>query len=165
LQSGANRRIIPALLADWPVISKGMRIMIGSILAGKGSVVTVRPDTPFSEIVALLHQHRIGAVLVMDGERIAGLVSERDICRRLHQHGRALLDCVAFDIMTSPVVSASPRISVAQALAIMTERRFRHLPVVDDGRLLGVVSIGDLVKQRIAEAEAEAESLKQYIAS
>lgn len=147
-------------------------MMIGAILAGKDgvltgkdAVVTVSPQAPVIEIVALLHRHRIGAVLVMDGERIAGLVSERDICRQLHQHGRALLERVARDIMTSPVVSASPRISVAEALAIMTQRRFRHLPVVENGQLVGLVSIGDLVKQRIAEAEAEAESLKQYIAS
>ncbi len=139
--------------------------MIGSILAGKNTVVSVRPDTGFTEILALLHTRRIGAVLVMDGDSIVGLVSERDICRRLHQHGPAMFDSAAHDIMTSPVVTASPRTSVAEALAIMTERRFRHLPVVEDGQLVGLVSIGDLVKQRIAEAEAEAESLKQYIAS
>lgn len=139
--------------------------MIGSILVDKRPLVTVGPDATVSEIAALLHEHRIGAVLVMDGDAIAGLVSERDICRCLHVHGRAVHEASARELMTAPVVVADPRISVADAMAIMTDRRFRHLPVVDKGRLLGLVSIGDLVKRRIEEAEAEADSLKHYIAS
>jgi len=139
--------------------------MIGSILVDKKPVVTVTTDARISEIAALLHQHRIGAVLVMDGESIAGLVSERDISRCLHVHGRAVHDLCAGDLMTAPVVVADPRISVCDAMEIMTDRRFRHLPVVDNGKLLGVVSIGDLVKQRIEDAEAEADTLKHYIAS
>lgn len=140
--------------------------MIGSILAGKGRLISVAPDTPVYEILALLHRHRIGAVPVMDGAQLVGLVSERDIVRCLHSHGKAILDEAAVDIMTSPVVTAHPRIGVCEAMAIMTDRRFRHLPVVDDsGDVLGLVSIGDLVKRRIEDAEAEAESLKLYIAS
>jgi CBS domain-containing protein len=140
-------------------------MMIGSILAGKQSLVSVRPDSSVSAILALLHDHRIGAVPVMDGSRLVGLVSERDIVRCLHSHGKAILDETAQDIMTAPVVTAHPRTSICDAMAIMTDRRFRHLPVVDDDDVLGLVSIGDLVKRRIEDAEAEAESLKHYIAS
>ena len=137
--------------------------MIASILVGKRPVVTVRPDSPVSTILALLHDHRIGAVLVMEGDVIVGLVSERDIVRCLHSHGKAILDETARDVMTAPVVTAHPRTDVCDAMAIMTDGRFRHLPVVEDGRVVGLVSIGDLVKQRIEDAEAEAESLKIYI--
>jgi CBS domain-containing protein len=139
--------------------------MIGSILAGKGPLISVAPHTPVDHILALLHDHRIGAVLVIQQGAIVGLVSERDIVRCLHSHGKAILDETAQDIMTTPVFTADPRTSVCDAMAIMTEGRFRHLPVVIDGEVLGVVSIGDLVKRRIEDAEAEAESLKIYIAS
>lgn len=139
--------------------------MLGSILVGKKPVVSVAPDTLVRDIVALLYQHRIGAVLVMDGPRIAGLVSERDVCRCMHTHGTAVHDARADDIMSAPVITTGPRTSVCDAMAIMTDRRFRHLPVVEDGRVLGLVSIGDLVKRRIEDAEAEAESLKHYITS
>lgn len=139
--------------------------MIGSILAGKPPLISVQRTTPVAAILALLHDYRIGAVLVMDGHSIAGLVSERDIVRSLHRDGKAILDETAADIMSSPVVTAAPQISVCDAMAIMTDRRFRHLPVEQDGKVLGVVSIGDLVKRRIEDAEAEAESLKSYISS
>jgi CBS domain-containing protein len=139
--------------------------MIGSILVDKMALVTVGPDATVNEIAALLHEHRIGAVLVMDGDSIAGLVSERDICRCLHIHGNRVHAVNARELMTAPVVVADPRISVSDAMAIMTDRRFRHLPVVQDGILIGLVSIGDLVKRRIEDAEAEADSLKHYIAS
>lgn len=139
--------------------------MIGSILADKKPLITVGPEASVSEIAALLYEHRIGAVLVMDGDTIAGLVSERDICRSLHVHGRGVHDACARDLMTAAVVVTDPRTSVSDAMAIMTDRRFRHLPVVQNGKLLGLVSIGDLVKRRIEDAEAEADSLKHYIAS
>ena len=139
--------------------------MLGSILVGKKPLVTVGRDTPVNHIVELLYQHRIGAVVVMDGDKIVGLVSERDICRCMHTHGAGVHDARAADMMSAPVVTAPARTSVCDAMAIMTDRRFRHLPVVEDGELLGLVSIGDLVKRRIEDAEAEAESLKHYIAS
>lgn len=139
--------------------------MLGSILVGKQPLVTVTPDTDVSRIAELLYQHRIGAVIVMEGKAIVGLVSERDICRCMHTHGKAVLDARASDLMTTPVITASPRTSICDAMATMTDRRFRHLPVVENGELLGLVSIGDLVKRRIEDAEAEAESLKHYIAS
>ena len=139
--------------------------MIGSILIGKKPLVSVTPDTMVSAIVAMLFTHRIGAVLVLDGERIAGLVSERDICAGLHTHGIGILDVAACEIMTSPVVTAQPGESVPAAMGTMTNRRIRHLPIVEGSRILGLVSIGDLVKQRIDDAESEAQAMKDYISS
>ena len=139
--------------------------MLGSILSGKKPLIHVTRDTHIDAIAALLHQHRIGAVLVLDGDSIVGLVSERDICAGLHTHGARILDATAAEIMSSPVVTAPPTTTVAQAMTIMTDRRFRHLPVVDSGRIVGLVSIGDLVKRRIEQAEAEAAAMKDYISS
>jgi CBS domain-containing protein len=139
--------------------------MIGSILTGKKPLVSVTPDTPVSRIAELLYSNRIGAVLVLEAETIVGLVSERDICAGLHTHGAAILVVRAADIMSSPVFTAAPSQTVVQAMETMTDRRFRHLPVVENGRILGLVSIGDLVKARIEEAESEAMALKDYIAS
>lgn len=139
--------------------------MIGMILAGKKPTVSVGTGAPVSEIIELLHHHRIGAVLVIDHGQIHGLVSERDICAALHVHGCTILEQPASAIMSSPVVTAGPHDSVNDAMAIMTDRRFRHLPIVENGQLLGLVSIGDLVKHRIEAAEAEAAAMKDYIAS
>ena len=139
--------------------------MIGSILAGKKPLISVTRATPISEIAALLHANRIGAVLVVEDGAILGLVSERDICAGLHTHGAGILTALAQDIMSAPVVTTPPTTTVAEAMTIMTDRRFRHLPVTDGTRILGLVSIGDLVKRRIEQAEAEAEALKHYIAS
>lgn len=139
--------------------------MIGKILNGKKPLVTVTRSAPIEEVVALLHQHRIGAVLVVEDDQIHGLVSERDICAGLHRHGIAILRSPAHTIMSSPVVTAGPGDSVIAAMSVMTDRRFRHLPIVEGGRILGLVSIGDLVKHRIEQAEAEAAAMKDYIAS
>ncbi|PZN94914.1 MAG: hypothetical protein DCF31_08160 [Alphaproteobacteria bacterium] len=139
--------------------------MLGSILTGKKPLVSVTPDTSISAIAELLYTNRIGAVLVMADDSIVGLVSERDICAGLHTHGGTILEAKASDIMSSPVVTAGPDVTVAQAMETMTDRRFRHLPVVAEGRILGLVSIGDLVKARIEEAESEAKAMKDYIAS
>jgi len=144
---------------------KGEVTVIGSILVGKKPLVSVAPDTRASVIAELLYVNRIGAVLVIEAGKIVGLVSERDICAGLHTHGANVLAASAADIMTAAVVTALPSITIAQAMEIMTARRFRHLPVVEDGELLGVVSIGDLVKVRLDEAEAEAEAMKAYISS
>jgi len=139
--------------------------MIGSILVGKKPLVSVTRATLISEIAALLYTNRIGAVLVVDDGRISGLVSERDICAGLHTKGAAILSCTAAEIMSSPVVTARPDETIAKAMETMTDRRFRHLPVVEDGRILGLVSIGDLVARRIEDAESEARAMKDYIAS
>jgi CBS domain-containing protein len=139
---------------------------IASILRNKGAeVASVAVSTPVRDVLTVLHDRRIGAVLVMDGGDIAGIVSERDIVRCLHQQGAAVLSMTAGDIMTSPVMTVDSTSLVVGAMALMTERRIRHLPVVDGGTLIGVVSIGDLVKRRIDMAEAEAAALKDYIAT
>lgn len=139
---------------------------IASILKTKGGeIVGVPADMSVQNVVATLHKHRIGAVLVMDGDLPVGIVSERDVVNCLHEKGAAILGATAEAIMSSPVVLASPADSVAEAMSIMTERRIRHLPVVDGGRLVGIVSIGDLVKRRIEQAENEAELLKGYISA
>ncbi len=137
---------------------------IASILRGKGGgVETVAPDTNIHVIVERLHARRIGAVLVTQDERVVGVVSERDVVRCLHEKGASVLDSSAADIMTSPVHSVSPQHSISEALSLMSERRIRHLPVIEAGRLVGLVSIGDLVKRRIEDAEAEAGALQDYI--
>ena len=138
--------------------------MIGSILTGKKPLVSVTPETQVRDIVALLHRHRIGAVLVCQAESIVGLVSERDIAAGLHTHGATILETPASAIMSAPVVTVPPSTTVVEAMTLMTDRRFRHLPVVEGGRTLGLISIGDLVKQRIEDAEHEAGALKEYIA-
>jgi CBS domain-containing protein len=147
-----------------PSRKKGSAMTIASILAGKGEeVVTVAADTTIWDVVALLHDRRIGAVLVMDGDQPTGIVSERDVVRCLHQRGTDILSATAAAVMTSPVVVAAPGDTVASAMALMTERRIRHLPVMNRGKLVGLVSIGDLVKRRIDDAEHETQTLKTYI--
>lgn len=136
---------------------------IGSIVKGRGPVIGITGDANVRAIVALLHLHRIGAVLVMDGDTIRGIVSERDITAGLHRLGLAILDAQAAEIMTSPVTTLHPSATVAEAMEMMTNRRFRHLPVVENETLVGLVSIGDLVKRRIEDAEQEALMLKDYI--
>ena len=136
---------------------------IGSILSGKKPLISVITTTSIREIAALLHANRIGAVLVVENDSILGIVSERDIVAALHEQGAAVLDAAAETVMTARVVTATPETSVIAAMGVMTDRRIRHLPVVSKGQLLGLVSIGDLVKQRIDDAEAEATALKDYI--
>lgn len=139
---------------------------VETILRGKGSEVsTVGPDATVGEIVAELTTRRIGAVLVMEGDAVIGVVSERDVVRGLAGHRGDVLDLSAREVMTWPVITIAPGDSVAQAMELMTDRRVRHLPVVESGRLIGLVSIGDLVKRRIEEAEQEAMALKDYIAT
>lgn len=137
---------------------------IASVLEGKGrEVVGVTTSTPIRDIVELLCRNRIGAVLVKEGDSIAGVVSERDIIRGLQTEGPRILDCMARDIMTADVVTVRSEDAILDALGLMTRRRIRHLPVVDSGRLSGLVSIGDLVKRRIEIIEGEAASLREYI--
>ena len=138
---------------------------IGTIVKQERGVVHVASTATVVAIAELLHEHRIGAVLVIDSGDIAGIVSERDIVAGLHALGAGVLAATAADIMSAPVVTVGPHESVAGAMATMTNRRIRHLPVVVDGALVGLVSIGDLVKQRIEEAEQEALALKTYIAT
>ncbi|WP_419816547.1 CBS domain-containing protein [Glacieibacterium sp.] len=136
---------------------------IGSILTGKKPLISVTTTTSVREIAALLHANRIGAVLVVEDNSILGIVSERDIVAALHEQGAAVLDAAAGTVMTARVVTATPETSIIEAMGVMTDRRIRHLPVLSQGSLLGLVSIGDLVKRRIDDAEAEAVALKDYI--
>jgi CBS domain-containing protein len=139
---------------------------VAAILGGKGrNVVTTTPKASVSEVVTALARHRIGAVVVVDSaEKIVGIVSERDVVRALSAGGDVLAGPVAA-IMTRTVVTCSEADTVDQVMARMTRGRFRHLPVVDGGRLAGIVSIGDVVKARIEQIEREAEHLRAYIAS
>lgn len=137
---------------------------VTSILKGKGTeVTTVKPDATVSEALGVLEQHRIGAVVVSAGDgSIDGILSERDIVRRL-SHDADLLDAAVARIMTSEVVTCTPDSRINELMALMTDRRIRHLPVVEDGKLSGIVSIGDVVKWRLRELEEEAARLEEYI--
>lgn len=136
---------------------------IGAIVKGR-TVTTVPVAMSMGEVVAILARHRIGAVPVLDDGRVAGVFSERDVVRCLAEYGATALDDPVGERMSSPAVTAPPDRSVLAALALMTDRRIRHLPVVGDGVLLGFVSIGDLVKHRIDGIEAEAAAMRDYIA-
>jgi CBS domain-containing protein len=139
---------------------------IAAILKGKGhSVTSVGPDTPVSEVVHTLAEAKIGAVLVLDrAAAVLGILSERDVVRGLARNGAAVLDMAASQLMTSRVTSAHSGNSVAHAMQVMTDGRFRHLPIIDDGMLVGLVSIGDIVKARLSQQEQEVDSLKAYVA-
>lgn len=137
---------------------------IAAILGGKGhEVVSVSGDTLVSNVVALLAERRIGAVPVVDGGQVAGIFSERDVIHALAAEGAAALDRPVRERMTSPALTVRPDEPVLGALSLMTRRRIRHLPVVDGSRMLGFVSIGDLVKYRIDRIEAEANAMREYI--
>jgi CBS domain-containing protein len=140
-------------------------MQIFEVLKSKGSdVITIDAGASVRELVSLLADHKIGAVLVASSDgRPSGIVSERDIVRRLREEGERLLDCTVGDIMTSDVVVCAPSDSVFHVLQTMTERRFRHLPVLDGQRVVGLVSIGDLVKSRIDELQSERDQLTAYI--
>jgi CBS domain-containing protein len=139
---------------------------IASILRSKGSdVATISGDAPLGEAVRELASRRIGALLVMDGAEVAGILSERDLVYGLAEQGPAVLDRPVREVMSAPAVTIEPDTDVLAALGLITRRRIRHLPVVESGELRGIVSIGDLVKFRIERIEAEAEALRSYIQS
>jgi len=139
---------------------------VHTILRTKGkSVVTIHPDATVERAVAVLRLSGIGALVVSDdGENVVGILSERDIVEALGRLGGELLAVSVAEVMTSPVVTCEPEDSVAELMAEMTNRRIRHFPVLDDGRLQGIVSIGDLVKNRLDEIEFEAHSMRSFIA-
>ena len=139
---------------------------IAAILEGKGrEIVSVAAATPVRDAVALLAQKRIGALPVLEGERVAGIMSERDVIYCLASDGAAMLDWPVSRVMTAPAITIESKVPVLVALSQMTRRRIRHLPVVDDGRMVGFVSIGDLVAYRISRIEEEAEAMRAYIQS
>lgn len=137
---------------------------IAAILGTKGQdVTTIGGDATVREAVALLAEKRIGAVPVVDGGVVAGIFSERDVIHCLKRDGPAALDTKVRMVMTAPAITVARGESVLGALSLMTQRRIRHLPVVEGGALIGFVSIGDLVKYRIEKIEAEAEQMRAYI--
>ncbi|WEX07071.1 CBS domain-containing protein [Chelativorans sp. AA-79] len=140
---------------------------VKSILDVKGrDVVTIAASKTLGEAAELLAERRIGAVIVMDrGERIGGILSERDIVRAIAQDGPAALDKSVSAVMTEKVKTCRESHTVNEVMQIMTQGRFRHLPVEESGRLVGIISIGDVVKRRIEEVEREAEQIRTYIAS
>jgi len=136
---------------------------IAAILNGRGQVISIDPDASLQQAVAILAERRIGCLPVLDGEEVVGMLSERDIVRCVAQRGAEALDKTVRELMTSPVVTVGSDLAVITALSLMTKRRIRHLPVVEDGKLIGFVSIGDLVKYRIDRIEAEASAMRDYI--
>ena len=141
-------------------------MLIRQILAAKGSdVVTTHAEATVADVVKLLGEKGIGAVVVTDHDGgLSGIISERDITRGLAEHGAELLDMKVGNIMTRDVVTCTPDDGIEKLMSEMTERRFRHLPVVADQRMIGIISIGDVVKHRLHELEEETHQLHDYIA-
>ena len=139
-------------------------MFIADILRRKGSsVVTIASDARVSEMVASLAEHKIGALVVVDDGRTVGIVSERDVVRRLHRVGAVVLELPVSELMTTDVISCEPTDSVDEIGAAMTERRIRHMPVLAKGELAGIVTIGDVVAARIADLEQTRGQLESYI--
>jgi CBS domain-containing protein len=137
---------------------------IARVIEGRsGPIITCPVEASVRDAIAVLAEKRIGALPVMEGGAVAGVFSERDVIYRLQADGPAMLDHVVGDVMTSPAVTVDPDTDVLSALALMTKRRIRHLPVVRDGVMVGLVSIGDLVKFRIDRIESEADAMRAYI--
>ncbi len=138
---------------------------VASILRHKaGDTVTVAPAATLAEVATILSQRKIGAAPVLEGQHLAGIISERDIVHCVARHGAGALDLTANDAMTRTVQTTTPQTTVRQAMSIMTNGRFRHLPVLEDGKMVGLISIGDVVKARLDEQEHEVESLRAYVA-
>jgi CBS domain-containing protein len=137
---------------------------VRSILDSKGhQVLSVEPDANLSAAVKILGGKKIGAVLVMSAGRIEGILSERDVVRVLSERGAAVLEEPVSGVMTRKVVSCRQSDTVAAIMEMMTLGKFRHLPVVEDGKVVGLISIGDIVKRRVQEYETEQEALRDYI--
>ncbi len=138
---------------------------IADLIARKGSaVLTVPPDAPVSNLLEVLAERNVGAAVVCEGDRLAGIVSERDVVRHLHSRGASLLDAPVSEIMTTVVATCRAEDDVQTLSRTMTERRIRHIPVVDEQeRLTGIVSIGDVVKTRIDQLEEHRDQLEAYI--
>ena len=140
---------------------------VAAILKDKGhEVVSVRLETSIGELVQLLARRRIGAVAVVDGEgRLQGILSERDVMKALATYGGAVLERHAAQLMTANPSTGTSRTTVVEAMAIMTNGRFRHLPVMENGAMIGMISIGDVVKARLQQQETEVDSLRAYVVS
>ena len=139
---------------------------VARIISDKGrDVITVSAEVSLADIAATLAEKRIGAVVVMEGDDIRGIVSERDLVRAVAKHGGGALAMRAAEWMTPKVITCRPEDTIDDVMHQMTKGRFRHLPVVKHGKLAGIVSIGDVVKRRIEEVEREAAQIREYIAT
>ena len=140
-------------------------MLISDVIRSKGDlVVTITPDQTVKTLIDRLDEHRIGALVVStDGKAIAGIVSERDVVRRLHRDGAAVLEQKVSDIMTADVRTCTPQDNLEHTARVMTEMRVRHLPVVAGDELVAIISIGDVVKNRIDELQVERDQLVDYI--
>jgi CBS domain-containing protein len=139
---------------------------IARMIAGRsGEIISCPSSASVGDAVKLLAEKRIGALPVMDGGEVVGIFSERDVVYQLAAHGAAMLTKSVGEVMTAPAITVEPGSGVLDALGLMTRRRIRHLPVVDNGAVKGFVSIGDLVKYRIDHIVAEAEAMRSYIQS
>lgn len=134
-------------------------------IRASGEIISCDVSTPVREAVALLAKRRIGAVPVLQSGSVVGIFSERDVVYRLADEGEACLRRPVGEVMTAPAITIAPSMHVFEALALMTRRRIRHLPVVENGAMVSFISIGDLVKSRIDEVEHEAEAMRTYIQS
>ena len=141
-------------------------ISVRQLLDRKGrQIFSIAPGDAVLAAIRLMAERHVGALLVMEGDTLAGIVSERDYARKVILMGRSSADTPVRDIMSTPVVTVQPETPVEKCMQLMTERRVRHLPVVEDGRVVGMVSIGDLVKAVIAEQQQQIEQLESYIHS
>jgi CBS domain-containing protein len=139
---------------------------IQAILASKGrDVATIGPDATLSDAIASLGEKRIGALPVVEAGQVRGIISERDVIYCLRDRGADVLEWPVARVMSAPAVTVEPSTPILTALATMTQRRIRHLPVLERGELAGIVSIGDLVKHRMERIEEEAEAMRTYIQS
>jgi CBS domain-containing protein len=137
---------------------------VRNLIERKGRVVfSVDPEDPVLEAIRMMADHHVGALVVMKGDQLQGIISERDYARKVILHGRSSAETPVGQIMTSPVLTVSPGQSVQECMQLMTERRVRHLPVVDAGQVVGMVSIGDLVKAVIEDQQETIEQLENYI--
>ena len=137
---------------------------VRQLLASKGGrAIAIAPEEPVLEAIQLMADHHIGAVLVMRGNELLGILSERDYARKVILKGRSSAETAAWEIMSSPVVTVAPTDSVNTCMRVMTDRRIRHLPVLEGGQVVGVLSIGDLVKAVIEEQQQEIAQLQHYI--
>jgi CBS domain-containing protein len=138
--------------------------MVRHLIDQKGrGLYSVEPDDPVLEAIRQMAEHHIGALLVMKGTELQGIISERDYARKVILHGRSSAETPVWQIMSSPVLTVRPDQTVEDCMKLMTERRVRHLPVVDGGRVVGIVSIGDLVKAVIEDQQHTIEQLESYI--
>jgi CBS domain-containing protein len=139
-------------------------MQVANILKAKGTdILSVTPDTQVIEVAKILKAKRIGALLVLEGDTMAGIISERDIARALPDYGEKLLSMTVSELMTKTVTTCSSDASIDEIMEMMTNNRIRHLPVVDDGKLIGFISVGDVVKYRVDELVAEEDQLRSYV--